>query len=156
ALALLLALAVIPSSPAVAMRGSGDLSPRLARLATPALRNASPRNQARALGLAAEGPGSLIRRGKRVLAYLRFERGAVASLAQFRAAGAQVVDASGRYQTVTVAAKPSQLRRLGRVPGVDGATPVLAPVTAATCTSGSVVSEGDAQLHADTARIGPP
>jgi Subtilase family len=91
------------------------------------------------------------------LAYLRFQRGAISALDELRSAGAQAVGASARYQTVTVATKPSQLQGLARVPGVVGVTPVLAPVTAATtCTAGSVVSEGDTQLRADAARLGPP
>jgi Subtilase family len=151
-----IALVILPNS-AAAMRGAGDLSPRLTKLASPSLRKASSAKQARALSLAAEGPGSLARRGGRVLAYVRFDRGALSAVDSLRSAGAKVVDASGRYQTVTVATKPAQLRTIARVPGVEGVTPVLSPVTAATCPSqGSVVSEGDGQLLAAAARAANP
>lgn len=154
--AILAACLVLPL-PAMARQSPGDLSPRLAKLATPALRSAPKGVQARRLGLAVDGPGSLLRRGNRVLAYVRFDRGALGALDELRALGAQTVHATGRYQTVTVAAKPSQLPRLARLPGVGGVTPALAPVTAAaSCPSGEVVSEGDAQLKADLARTGPP
>ncbi len=149
----LLALAIAASpSPAAAAGGSGDLSPRLAELASPPLQGASPAKQARALGLAAEGAGSLARRGGRVLAYVRFDRGALSAVDELRSAGAKAVDASGQYQLVTIAAKPAQLHAVARVAGVEGVTPVLSPVTAATCPSGAVVSEGDGQLFAAAAR----
>ena len=149
---LALAIAALPSS-AAAMHGSGNLSPRLAKLAAPSLRGAGPARQAKALGLAVRGPGSLTRVGGRVLAYVRFDHGALSAVDDLRAAGAKTVDASGRYQTVTVAAKPAQLRALARLPGVEGVKPVLSPVTAAaTCPSGEVVSEGDTQLEAKAAR----
>lgn len=129
-----------------------NLSPRLAKLAKPAVRSASDRAQADKLGLAAEGPGSLLRKGNRVLAYVRFERGAAAGLKALRAAGAKTVSLSSSYQTATVAVKPAQLPRLGGVANVAGITEALAPVTAATCPSGEIVSEGDVQLHAAEAR----
>lgn len=131
------------------MTGSGALSPRLAELAKPSVRSASEAAQAKELGLAATGPGSLLRRGNRVLAYVRFDRGAIAGLGALREAGARVVDASRRYQTITVAAKPADLHRLAATPGVAGITQALAPFTAAsTCPAGKVVSEGVQQLNA--------
>ena len=112
-----------------------------------------PREQARALSLAAEGPGSLLRDGNRVLVEVRFDHGAAAGVDDLRAAGAKIVDVSPRYQTVTVAAKPDELRTLSDVPRVAAATEVLTPfASASTCPSGAVVSEGDAQLHAEEAR----
>lgn len=148
---LAIAAAALPS-PAAATRGSGELSPRLAKLASAALRGASPVKQARALDLATHGPASLARQGKRVLAYVRFDRGALSALDGLRSAGATTVNVSRRYQTVTVAARPARLGAVARVPGVEGVAPVLSPVTAATCPSGSVVSEGDGQLFAASAR----
>jgi subtilisin family serine protease len=157
----LLSLAVVAVAPAlqpgsaVAMVGPSagqNLSPRLAKLARPAVRSASDAVQADKLGLAEEGVGSLLRKGNRVLVYVRFERGVVAGLKALRALGAKTVSLNGRYQTVTVAAKPGQLSRLGRAPNVAGITEALAPVAAATCPSGEVVSEGDIQLHAAEAR----
>ena len=133
----------------------GDLSPRLAELAKPAIRSAPPAKQARALSVAAEGPGSLLRQGNRVLVEVRFDHGAAAGVDDLRAAGAQVVNVSSRYQTVTVAAKPGELRQLSGTPRIAAVTEVLAPITrapASTCPSGAVVSEGDAQLRAAEAR----
>lgn len=146
-----IALVALPSS-AVASSATGKLSPRLAELASPSLRTAAPARQAKALSLAVEGPASLVRRGSRVLVYVRFARGALAAREELDAAGAQVLDANGRYQTVTAAVAPSQLHAVARLQGVAGVTPVLAPMTAATCPSGTIVSEGDAQLKAHTAR----
>lgn len=150
-----LAPALKPGS-AVATVGPGagqSLSPRLAKLAKPAVRSAADAVQADKLGLADKGPGSLLRKGNRVLVYVRFERGAVAGLKALRAAGAKTVSLSSRYQTATVAAKPAQLPSLGKVPNVAGITEALAPVTAAgPCPSGEVVSEGDQQLKAAEAR----
>jgi hypothetical protein len=157
----LLLLAVLALAPAlklgsatamVSPSGDGNLSPRLAKLAKPAVRSASEAKQADKLGLASEGPGSLLRKGNRVLVYVRFERAAAAGLKALRAAGAKAVSVNSSYQTVTVAAKPAQLRNLSSLPNVAGVTEALAPVTAAACPSGEVVSEGDQQLKAAEAR----
>ena len=77
------------AQPAGAMQtpGAGDLSPRLATLAKPAVRSAPDAVQAKKLGLPDQGPGSLLRHGNRVLAYVRFDQGAVAGLDALRAAG---------------------------------------------------------------------
>jgi hypothetical protein len=138
------------------VEGTGDLTPRLAELASPTVRSASDSLQAKKLGLPAEGPGSLLRRGNRVLAYVRFEQGAGAGLDSLRAAGAKIVDASRRYQTVTVAAKPDQLREVAAVANVGSVTEALTPFAAEACPSGEVVSEGDLQLRAAEARSDPP
>jgi len=148
--------AAAPTASAMQTPGAGDLSPRLAKLATPAVRSAPDEVQAKRLGLPDEGPGSLLRRGNRVLAYVRFERGAVAGLDALRAAGTQVVDASRRYQTATVAARPDQLRQVGGLANVGSVIEALAPVTAEACPSGEVVSQGDAQLRAAELREANP
>ena len=143
------ALAPATALAALAPPGDGVLSPRLAELARPAIRTAPPAKQAQALSLAAEGPGSLMRDGNRVLVEVRFEHGAAAGVEGLRQAGAQVVNVSPQYQTVTVAAKPDELRALNGVPRIAGAREVLTPITAASeCPSGEVVSEGVQQLHA--------
>ncbi len=98
----------------------------------------------------AEGPGSPLRIGGRVLTEVRFDHGALASMHRLRSAGARVLDASRRYQTVTVAARPGKLSALSAVDGVDGVDPVPTPFTSGTC--GSVDSEGDTQLAAAEAR----
>jgi len=139
----------VPTSAAAMSGPPSGLSPRLAELAKPAVRSAPKAVQATKLGVASEGPGSLLREGRRVLVYVRFNRGAIAGLGALRAAGAKIVDVSGRYQTATVAVKPAELRSLAGVSGVAGVTEVRAPVTAAsTCPSGTVVSEGVKQLNA--------
>jgi hypothetical protein len=167
--ALALACAVW-AQPAMAMsnRDDGSLSPRLAELAKPAVRELSPPRQAKELGVASSGPGSLLREGNRVLVDVRFDQGAIAGLDALRAAGAQIVTASRRYQTVTVAVAPASLRALAGVAGVedvsenraplvygDGESPSTAAV-GATCEGGSVVSEGAGppvdQLHVAAAR----
>lgn len=149
----LAACAVLPTAAlgAAGPPGAGDLSPRLAELSKPAVRSAPPAEQAKALSLAAAGPGSLMRDGNRVLVEVRFDRGAAAGAEDLRAAGAEVVNVSPRYQTVTVAAKPAELRALNGVPGVAGAREVLKPIAYSTCPSGAVVSEGVQQLHAGDA-----
>ena len=152
---LVVALLTPASAWAAAGRPSdGDLSPRLAELANPSVRSAPAAKQARILSLAEDGPGSLVREGNRVLVEVRFDHGAAAGLDDLRTAGAKIVNVSRRYQTVTVAAKPEELRALSTVPRVAGATEVLTPITAAgsSCPAGSVVSEGDGQLHAAEAR----
>lgn len=155
-LLLLAAMTIAPGS-AGAVRGGGNLSPRFAELTEPSLQSASPAKQARALDLAVEGPGSLLRKGERVFARVRFDHGALSALDDLRSAGAQTIDSSGLYQTATIAAKPAQLRAIASVPGVEGVTPILSPLTAApVCPSGAIVSEGDEQLNARVAREGPP
>lgn len=101
----------------------------------------------------AEGPGSLLRDGNRVLVEVRFARGAVAGIDDLRGAGAEIVDVSRRFQVITIAAKPSELTRLSSIPRVVSVTEILAPIAAAsTCPSGVAVSEGDVQLRAAEAR----
>jgi Subtilase family len=161
AAALALAAAVCAAAPAsalgaVAPSGSGVLSPRLAELAKPAVRSAPPAEQARKLGLPREGPGSLIREGDRVLVDVRFDHGAIAAVPALRTAGSQVVDASGRYQSATVAVTPADLNALEGVPGVaavtENRTPLLFAAGEGPCEGGSVISEGLGQLKVDEAR----
>ena len=152
--ALVAASALAPgAATALAARsGEAGLSPRLAELAKPATRSAPPAEQAARLSLAASGPGSLLRAGNRVLAEVRFEGGAAAGSEALRAAGAEIVDGSGRYGTVTIAARPVDLARIGRVAGVTGVTGVLTPVVRGADCGGSATSEGDVQLNAANAR----
>jgi len=164
ALMFALALGLASGSPEeTADRSEGDLSPRLAELATPEVRSAPPRVQAKALSVPPGGAGSLQRDGNRVLVEVRFDDGAAAGVDDLRAAGAKVVGVNPRYQTVTVAAKPEELPQLPAVPGVAGATEILAPIAYAAGGSGAasaatapcfgdVTSEGDLQLGAAKAR----
>lgn len=147
-LAAFAALLAAPTSAGARTGPASGLSPRLVELASGSLRSASNAAQARAVGLAPTGPGSLMRRGRRVLVYVRFDHGAVAALPALRAADGQIVNSSRRYQTVTVAAKPADLRAVAGVANVASVTEAHAPFTAATCPSGEVVSEGVQQLNA--------
>ena len=152
-LALALGLAHAPLSAGAAALPSGTpLSPRLSELSAPGLRSDSSAEQAKQLSLAPAGPGSLAREGGGVLAEVRFDRGAVAGAAALRDAGAKILTTSARYQTVTVAIRPADLRTLGAVPGVGAVTEVLSPILRGADCGGSVRSEGDAQLNAPQAR----
>lgn len=127
---------------------SSGLSPRLAKLASQSLRAAPNAIQAKAVGLVPAGPGGLLRRGRRVLVYVRFDHGAVEGLPALRVARGEIVDSSRRFQTVTVAAKPADLRGIAAVANVTAVTEAHAPFTQATCPSGEIVSEGVQQLDA--------
>jgi hypothetical protein len=148
--ALALAWALAPGS-ALARTSDGELSTRLQRLAQPALGNAPAAEQAEQLSLAAEGPGSLLRDGRRLLVDVRFGGGASAATEPLRAAGAEVVHIGSRLQTVTAAVKPGALHAVATVPGVESVNEILTPFTAATGCTG-IVSEGDSQLGAAAAR----
>lgn len=153
ALALAWSLFAAGAAEAATQPADGVLSPRLAELAKPSVRNAPPAEQARELSLAPEGPGSLLRDGNRVVVYVGFADGAGTSVEALRAAGAEIVNVSSRYRTVTVAARPAEFRDLAQVSGVVSVRQALAPVAAAAkCPSGNVVSEGDQQLRAAEAR----
>jgi subtilisin family serine protease len=114
--------------------------------AAPALARENPEPRS----VPAEGPGSPLGEGNRVVAEVRFDHGAIAAIDGLRAAGARVLDASRRYQTVTVAVRPGRLQAIATLDGVEGATPAPTPLTYGTC--GSVNSEGDTQLAAAEAR----
>ena len=70
----------------------------------------------------AEGPGSPLREGNRLVVEVRFDHGALAALDELRAAGSRVLGASRRYQTVTVAVRPRRLRGLTALDGVEAAS----------------------------------
>lgn len=151
-LTLALTCVLVPGSAIAAANrpgDDGDLSARLAELARSSVRSAPPAQQAMALSLAAEGPGSLLRDGNRVLVEVRFEPGTAVGVDDLRAAGAKILNVSPGLRTVTVAAKPDELLDLAAVPQVAAATEVLTPFfSASSCPSGAVVSEGEKQLHA--------
>ena len=107
--------------PAAAMRAGARHRSRRAWPSSRSRRCAplpGPRRRA-PLGVADEGPGSLLREGSRVLVDVRFDRcdrrAPAASCAQ---PGREVLAVSRRYQTVTVAVKPGRLPRAR--PGVAG------------------------------------
>jgi hypothetical protein len=143
------ALLAVPASAAAVAGSPSGLSSRLAELAKPSVRTSSHAAQAATLGIAPQGPGSLLRKGNRVLAYVRFDHGAVAGLDALRATDAEIASASRRYQTVTVAVKPADLTSVAAIHNVAGVTEALTPVAAVSkCPAGAVVSEGVKQLNA--------
>ena len=153
----LLALAFASPSQAFGLppkHGDGPLSPALGALAKPSVRSLPAARQAQVVGIAPSGPGSLIRRGGRVLVDVRFDRGAIEALPELREAGARVVVASRRYQRVTAAVPQAGLADIAAAPGVAAVTPVRAPILRAfePCEGGSVVSEGVTQLNAQEGR----
>jgi hypothetical protein len=157
ALALALAAILLSASPAVGKtlrKDTGALSPVLATLAKPSVRALPRQRQARVIGVAPSGPGSLMRRGGRVLTRVNFDHGALGSRAAVRATGSKVLRASRRGQTATVAVAPADLRTLAAIPTVASITPLRAPVfySFEPCEGGSVVSEGVTQLNAQLAR----
>jgi hypothetical protein len=147
------------------LTGTGALSPQLSELATPAVRAQPRAAQAEAVGLPAEGAGTLIREGGRVIVEARFDAGAAARVAAVEAAGAKVLNVSTRYQTLVLSIAPADLHALAAVPGVASVTPSLAPEVAALggpstaaiasnglCEGGSVITQGLGQLNVGLAR----
>ncbi|MBS1887790.1 MAG: S8 family serine peptidase [Actinobacteria bacterium] len=147
------------------MTTSSALSPQLAQLATPAVRAKSLAGQAAAVGVPSEGAGTLVREGRRVIVEARFEAGAAAAVEAVEAAGAKVLNVSGRYQTLVLSVAPADLPALAAVPGVVAVTPSLAPEVAAVgaagaaaissnglCEGGSVISQAVEQLNVGAAR----
>ncbi len=157
---------LVPAGAEAATTGAGPLTPELAKLGTSAVAAKPPVGQAKAIGLPAEGPGSLVREGGRVVVEARFEAGAVARVEALKAAGAKVLLASRAYQAVALSVEPEDLRAIGAVPGVSAVVPSRRPVfygpeggavTAATgsgtnCEGGSVISQGLSQLNVPAAR----
>ncbi len=157
--ALAFALLACGLSPAIAHAevgpaGNPELSARLSELVKPAVRAAPHAVQDARLSLPRSGPGSLVRRGNRVLVNVRFAEGfdASAGAGELAAAGAEVVHVSAEYQTVAAFSSPGLLPGLGALAGVEGVNPALAPIAAASNCHGLVTSEGDAQLGASSAR----
>ncbi len=153
----LLALACLPATSFAAPpleKSDGPLSPALTTLAKPTVRSLPAAGQARAAGVAARGPGSLVRAGDTVLVDVRFDRGALAALPALRHAGTRLVAASRRYQRVTVAVPQAGLGELAAVPRVAAVTQVREPILRAfgPCEGGVVVSEGVTQLNAREGR----
>ncbi|HEX3243284.1 MAG TPA: S8 family serine peptidase [Solirubrobacterales bacterium] len=156
-----LALALLASglTPAIAhamvgRSGHPQLSARLSELVKPAVRSAPHHVQDAHLSLPRRGPGSLVRRGNQVLVNVRFAEGVDLSggAAELEAAGADVVHVSGEYGIVAAFTPPGSLPKLGGLTGVEGLSPVLAPIVAASTCHGLVTSEGDFQLGAESAR----
>jgi hypothetical protein len=146
--------AASPSLPNLVLKKGGKLSSRLQQLSQPSILAASAKTQAAAVGLPSSGAGSLLRAagGKQVLVYVRVSGSVASASTAIENAGATIVNASKRYGVVTAAVSPSRLQALGKLPVVLSAREALAPMLAAACPSGPVVSEGDTQLGAASAR----
>lgn len=159
-LACLLSATTASAAP-LAPKPEGPLSPILERLASPAVRAKPASERAAILGVAASGPGSLVRDGGRFLVEVGFGHGAIARLDDLRREGARILAASQRYQRVTAAVPPGGLQDLARLAGVTTVAPVREPILRAApepCEGGSVISEGvyfagkDGQLKVQEAR----
>ena len=152
-----LAVACLLSAPAGAaaaprLKERGALSPLLSRLAKPSVRSQSRAKQAAILGVASNGPGSLMRAKGKVVVKVRFEHGAIASRDEVRSAGGHVLGANRRYQSATVIVPPADLRAVAAVPTVASVQPIRSPLISEVCEGGSVISEGVAQLDVPAAR----
>ena len=123
-----LASLVAPAAATAASNSDdGNLSFRLAELAQPGMRSASLAQVGSRLALLpSQGAGSLMHDGDRLIVEVRFDHGATASLDALRETGAEIINVSSRYQTVTVAATTAELRPIGALPGVGGVMEVLA------------------------------
>lgn len=144
----------------------GPLSPELVQLQAAAEEGVPAAAQSEAAGLPTEGPGSIVREGHRVIVEARFEAGALARVGALEAAGAAVLTASRRYQSIALSVPPEDLAAVGEVPGLDVVAPAREPIfygaeetlgTAAIesnglCEGGSVISQGVAQLNVPAAR----
>jgi hypothetical protein len=152
-----------------ALKTHGKLSPRLLTLSKPSLAGASVKAQAKAVGLPASGPGSLLRRGKEVLVYVRVKGSAANTAKLIGGTGASVVNTAKHYGVVTAAVAPSRLKALAGLSQVRSAFEALAPrvashstaassvssgpvTRASSCATTPVDSEGDTELGASTAR----
>lgn len=155
-----------PGGAAAAAAAEGSLTPELEALSTPEIAEASPEEQAEALGLPAEGAGSLSREGERVVVEAHFTGGALARREALEEAGAKILVASREYQTVALSVEPEDLEAIAAVPGVDVVQAALRPqvygvegtatatvgTPAATCEGGKVISQGVSQLNVEAAR----
>jgi hypothetical protein len=165
--------AAADAPPQVAATEETPLTPDLATLAEPAVAAASEAQQAEAMALPVEGPGSLVREGGEVVVEAHFEAGALAGIAALEAAGATVLEASASYQTVALSVAPEDLGALAEVPGLETVAPSFEPVfygaeeeagrgaaTNATtsttsnglCEGGAVISQAMTQLNVAAAR----
>ena len=157
----------LPDAPsAVSMAASkpvSKLTPRLYALAqSSALRAASVADQAQALSVAPDGPGSLMRDAQgRVLVEVRTADVSDAFQQSLRDAGARIEHISERYQTIAAWVDTARLGEVEALPVAQSIQEVLAPIVghsgialpaASTCPNGVAVSEGDTQLRAALAR----
>jgi hypothetical protein len=110
---------------------TGKLTPRLQLLAdSPALRSAGAEEQARALSLPAQGPGSLVRDAQsRILVSIRTSDVSDGFQKALRDNGADVTDVSEPYKSVTAFVPAVQLTAIAGLPAVLNVQEELAPGT---------------------------
>ena len=108
---------------------SAKLSRRLAALSKPPLVEASPAEQARALGLPVSGGGSLIRSGRRVLVYVRLADVTTGARASVTDAGLRITHVAVAYRMVTGFVEPRRLAALAAVRAVQQVSEALRPLT---------------------------
>ncbi len=157
----------------------GRLSPRLSQLGAPLAGAADSTARANELGVPAAGPGSLVvRPSGRILVSIHVADVSLATEAAVVAAGAQVLNVSADTMTITAEVTAADLAAVSAAAPVRYVVEVLAPSvgsrksagltppptgTATSAAAGpvtfagpacptGVVSEGDAQLNAATAR----
>jgi hypothetical protein len=141
------------------------LSPPLATLSEPQIATKPEAAQDAAVGLPTSGAGSLTRSGDDVVVEVHFDHGAIAAIPRVKEAGARVIDAGRRYQTLALAIAPEDLEALAATPGVAALTAATVPRVAAVggpsaaaiasnglCEGGSVITQGLGQLKVDLAR----
>jgi hypothetical protein len=146
---------------------SAKLSPRLSLLAAgsgAASRAVTADSQARALSLPSNGAGALVRRPDGgLLVEIRLSSSDEATVARLRGLGAQVMNVSSAYSTVTAAVSAGALTAIASDPTVQYVSEVLAPqvdraavvkatggVTPMACAP--IVSEGDTLMNVAAAR----
>jgi len=110
-------------------KSTGKLSARLAMIAqSPALRVSSEDEQARALSLSAQGPGSLMRDADgRLLVDIRATDLSANGLQALRDAGAMITNVSERYQVVTAFVAATNLAAIADLPIVQNVQEELTP-----------------------------
>lgn len=126
--------------------------------------------EARLLHLPASGPGSLMRNESGdIMVYIRVDEISETILNSLAESGATIIHIAGDYNTVTAYVDPTHLQALTAVPAVINvgeevtprtsgrawqevaALPAFGPDDSTSC-PGSIISEGDTQLKANTAR----
>jgi hypothetical protein len=119
------------STPSIAAAGkySGKLSSRLAQLAnSPELTAANPADQAKALSLPAQGPGSLMRDGQgRLLVEIRVTDVSDATLKDLADHGAMINHVAQDYLTVSAFVATQDLQNMAALATVQSVTESLAP-----------------------------
>jgi hypothetical protein len=131
----------------------------------------SPNEQSVRAGLAPSGPGSLsMDANNNPIVEVRVVATSQNVLDELKAHGADILNVSAQYRTVTLAIEPSRLVALSNLASVEYVGEVIRPLTSrdrapsfnavasapaeivANATCGSVTSEADTQLGAETAR----